>query len=238
MTCGNCRREIQEDRSSCLYCGWTKAEGNAAPTAARPLPSASEPETFRAGATTWRFLGWAAVATTAGVILERRGHPEIALALFVLGPAAFAAQVLRMLAVRVTVDPEAGLLLPGGRRVPWSEIEDVGFRGARFAPDMLLVRALLAGAGVLAEEIHGIGLMGIVHLAGLALVGCLIAVTAFVSGILFPVLILLSPWEPRVVVRLRNGERRIWRDLRREADFVHRVEAGLRRESASFSSGQ
>jgi hypothetical protein len=36
-----------------------------------------------------------------------------------------------------------------------------------------------------------------------------------------------SSWEPRVVVRLRSGGRLVGRDLRREADFVHRVRAGL-----------
>lgn len=232
VTCEGCGRGIHEDRTSCLYCGWTKAEGLSAPTAERPLLSASEPETFRTGATTWRFLGWAVAASVAAWLLRRHAPdrepcPEIATALLVLGPLAFAAQFVRMLLVRVTVDPPRGLVLSGGRLVPWSEIEGVELRGARFVPDQAVTRALLGAVRALAEGIHGIGLMDVLSLAAIAALGCLIALVTFLSGILFPVLFLLSPWEPRVVLRLRNGSRLVWRDLVREADFVHRVRSRL-----------
>jgi len=235
--CGKCGREIHEDRSSCLYCGWSKAEGGAAPTAERPV--AAGPATFRSGATTWRFLGWASAATAAGWIVLRQasrgaGSPEddrllaAAVALFVLGPLAFLAQVLRVALVRVTVDPGAGLRLPRGRFVPWDEIEGVDFAGLRMADDRTLIRFLLDVIRGLSSGITEAGLWAALHILLIGAVACLVLAVAFVSGVCLPVFLLLSPWQPRVVVRLKNGRSLVWRDLTREADFVHRVKAGLK----------
>jgi hypothetical protein len=56
---------------------------------------------------------------------------------------------------------------------------------------------------------------------------------ALLSGICLPVILLLSPWQPRVVVRLKDGRTLVWRDLTKESDFVHLIEAGLRRRAQS-----
>jgi hypothetical protein len=107
MNCGNCTREIRGERTSCLYCGWTKTEGLSAPTAAKPVAGSEDARTFRAGATSWRFLVWAVAATVAGVLILKHApegqhlpgqipHAGVAVALFVLGPLAFVAQLLRM----------------------------------------------------------------------------------------------------------------------------------------------
>src|SRR5436190_19769376 len=125
MVCGNCKREIHVERASCLYCGWTKVEALAAPTAARPVAGSEDPRSFRAGATTWRFLTWAVLATLAGIILLKHApeggqlagripYAGVAVALFVLGPLAFVAQLLRVALVTVTVDPRSGLVLRSG----------------------------------------------------------------------------------------------------------------------------
>jgi hypothetical protein len=42
------------------------------------------------------------------------------------------------------------------------------------------------------------------------------------------VTLLLSPWQRRVVVRLKTGKVLVWRDLVNETRFIRRVEAALR----------
>jgi hypothetical protein len=63
----------------------------------------------------------------------------------------------------------------------------------------------------------------------MALIGGLMAGFAVVSGVILPVMLLLSPLEPRILVHLKRGSPLVWRDLQHEADFVHGVERGLRR---------
>jgi len=247
MNCGNCSREIRGERASCLYCGWTKAEGLSAPTAARPVIGSEDPRTFRAGATTWRFLVWAVTATAAGVVLLKHppriaGVPDrfpvigLAIAFLVLGPLAFGAQLLRTILVSVTVDPRSGLVLRGGRSVPWDDIESVEFAGLHFVSDQGVIRFLLDIIRSLSHWtlIYGLwgGLMALLRIGLIAAVGVLIALVGILSGILLPVFLLLSPWEPRVIIRTKDGALLAWRDLIGEADFVHRVEMGLRRATA------
>jgi len=244
MVCGNCKRDIHVDRTSCLYCGWTKAEGLSAPTAARHVAGSEDPRTFRAGATTWRFLVWAVTATVGGIFLLTH-QPQvaklsdnlpilsIAIALLVLGPLAFGAQLLRTVLVSVTVDPKSGLVLRGGRTVPWGEIDSVEYAGLHFVSDHGIILFLLDIVRTLSDfgAAYGFwgGLMALMRVGLIAVVGALILCVALVSGILLPVMLLLSPWEPRVVVRTKNGGVLTWRDLRHAADFVHFVEKGMRR---------
>jgi hypothetical protein len=244
MVCGNCAREIHGDRTGCLYCGWTKTDGLAAPTAMRAVAGSEDPRTYRAGATTWRFLIWASAAAVAAFLLLTRdrvpaalGDPKlrfgVALALLVLGPLAFGAQLLRTFLVKVTIDPSSGLVLRSGAVVPWSEIENVQYAGFR----------LLSGAGVFVflldivrssisqSRVFGLwgALLMLVRIAFMAVIGGLMAGFAVVSGVILPVMLLLSPLEPRILVHLKRGSPLVWRDLQHEADFVHGVERGLRR---------
>jgi len=71
--------------------------------------------------------------------------------------------------------------------------------------------------------------VALVRVALIAITGALILVVAVLTGVALPVLMLLSPFEPRVVVHPKRGRPLVWRDLRHEADFVHGVEAGIRR---------
>ena len=244
MHCGNCTREIHGDRLTCLYCGWSKTEGLSSPTAAMPLPGSELPQTFRAGATTWRFLTWAIAATAAGVaILEQR--PEagsspssdpwtaLALALFVVGPLAFVAQLFRVALVNVTVDPREGLRTSGGRRVAWEEIQAIELAGTRRGLDQSLIQSLLDAIRSISDGFETVGLLTVIRIFLIAAIGMLILLVAFASGICLPVILVLSPWQARVILRLHDGRTLVWRDLTRESDFVHQIESGLRRRSAA-----
>lgn len=242
MDCGNCTREIRGDRTSCLYCGWTKTEGLAAATAARPVPGSEDPRRFRAGATTWRFLLWALACLSAGLLLLKHrpgttvfsGPPAYGTvaALFVLGPLAFGAQILRTVLVTVTIVPKAGLLLRGGRVIPWTELEGVEYAGLRFlsGKEVLVFLLDLVRLVAPAGRVYGLwgAVMALLRIGFIAGIGGLIAIVAVVSGVLLPVTLLLSPWEPRLLVHRRTGPPLVWRDLQHEADFVHGVEAGIR----------
>jgi hypothetical protein len=159
-----------------------------------------------------------------------------AVALFVLGPLAFVAQILRMALVTVTVDPKSGLVLRSGRQVSWQEIEGVEFAGLRFVSDRVVIHFLVDLLRSLTSRIPGFGLMSLLRIALMALLGCLILAVATLSGVLLPIMLLLSPWEPRVVVLTRDGRRLVWRDLGHEVDFVQCVERGLR-DAATADQG-
>ncbi|HLF93449.1 MAG TPA: hypothetical protein VJB14_08300 [Planctomycetota bacterium] len=231
--CGGCGRPIHEDRVACLYCGWSKVPESDESGTAHPPPSPLEPRTFRPGATTGSFLLWSLTAAAGAAASwshsERPAFRLLAAALLLLGPLAFIAHLVRMAVVKVIVHPVEGLLLSGGRRVAWEEIERVEYHGARAIPDYALARILMdllrSLSGMLAGGIHGMAwLLLLLLLIGVA---CLLPLAAFASGVLFPVFVLLSPWQPRVAIFLKDGGRLAWRDLRHEADFVHLVERGL-----------
>jgi len=243
MVCGNCKREMHGERISCLYCGWTKTEGLAAPTAAKPVAGSEDPRTFRAGATTWRFLIWALATSSTGILILKHGpvggylsnpalHFGIPSVLFVLGPLAFGAQLLRTVLVRVTIDPKAGLILRGGQIVSWDEIETVQYTGLRLLGGQEVIVFLLDVVRLLSTRVpvYGLwgGVMGLLRIGLIAIIGGSIAIVALLSGVLLPVSLLLSPWEPRVLVHTKTGPPLVWRDLRNEADFIHGIEAGLR----------
>ena len=235
--CGGCGRPIHEDRAACLYCGWSKVPESDESEKAHPPPPSPGPRTFRPGATTGSFLLWSLTAAAGAAFSWRHAgrlpgedarlaFQLLAGALLLLGPLAFIAHLVRMAVVAVIVHPVEGLLLSGGRRVAWEEIERVEYQGARAIPDYALARILMdllrSLSGMLAAGNYG--LLIILLLIGVA---CLLPLAAFASGVLFPVFVLLSPWQPRVAIFLKDGGRLAWRDLRHEADFVHLVERGL-----------
>ncbi len=243
--CQECGRAIHEGRASRLYCGWSPASefDESAPKGIGAACIASGPRTFRPGATTGSLLLWSLIASVAAVILFKNALERLystedsrrllllsAAALVVVGPLAFVAHLLRMALVSVTILPGEGLLLSGRRRIGWSEIDRVEYHGARYISDFVLVRLLLdlirSISGLVTGGLHGpVRLMLLLLMVGVSL---LIPPAAFVSGVLFPVFFLLSPWQPRIVLLLKGGERLAWRDLRHEADFVALVERGIR----------
>ena len=187
---------------------------------------------------------WSIIAALGAILLVRqalRFHPGsgdfnrsilFAIGLTIAGPLALAANLARMALVSVTVHPGEGLRLSGGRRIVWAEMERIEYRGARFISDFSLVRLLLDLIRSLSGLVVG-GFRGPIRLVLLLLmilISLLIPLAAFVSGVLFPVFFLLSPWQPRIVVALKSGERVAWRDLRHEADFVSLVDRGIRND--------
>lgn len=70
--CGRCGRPIVGDRSSCLYCGWSKDPvlSEVLGGEARPGNPLAGPETFRPGAATLPFAVWAILTAGASVALR------------------------------------------------------------------------------------------------------------------------------------------------------------------------
>lgn len=184
-------------------------------------------KTYRPGATIWPFFFWTLIAVAGAVFAERhalllprddRGRWLYHLLFWgciILGPLAFLAHFARSRLTHVTLDPAEGLALSGGRRIPWSAIRTVDHRAAPFK-----------GGGPL-DALSGVDGSGCFWIAG---EGCfwglaIVAVISIVYYIFFPVLHLLSPWHPRVVVHLKDGERLIFRDLEDDGEFA----AGVRR---------
>ena len=188
-------------------------------------------KTFRPGATIWPFFAWTVFAVGGAWLAERhallmpRDDPGrwvyhlLFWGCIVLGPLAFAAHFLRSRLTHVTVSPEQGLILSGGRRIPWSAIRTVDHRAAPFkggGPLGALSDGDMPTAGCFLAAGEGC-------LWGLAI----IAAVSILYYILFPVLCLLSPWHPRVVVHLEDGDRLVFRDLEEDEDFVHEVKMGI-----------
>ena len=230
MDCGGCSRPIHEGRPACLYCGWAPSAFASSAEGGLLTPPVEPPREFRTGASLVRFGFWAiSCSIAAWICLDRRIlWPWLSVAGLVLGPLAFLAYVARAWRVRVTVDPERGLILSAGRVVPWEAIDEVGIRGVRLQPDLWLYEGILELVNNI-PVVVGIGVMSLLTMALRAVLGLLLLASAVVSGLLLPMAVLLSPWQPRVVLTLRDGSRRVWRDLRGELDFVRAVGEGLRR---------
>jgi hypothetical protein len=113
----------------------------------------------------------------------------------------------------VTVSREEGLILSSGRRVAWGSIQSVDQHAAPF-------RGGIDWGNNSSSLPWGC-------LWGLAIVAAL----AILYYVFLPVLALLSPWQPRVIVGLRDGEDLVFRDLESDDEFVRGVRDGI--ESAS-----
>lgn len=203
-------------------------------------PAEAVEETFRPGATLLPFGLWCGMAVVVGILLLRRLAPEgperaaalwAAAALVGVGPLAFVAQLARFCWGHVTIVPRAGLRPAGGRIVAWEEIESVEPEGIRLAFDRDLTAALLDFARVIGGRLSSNLLLLGAQVALMAAFALLALAVVIVSGVLAPVLVVLSPWQQRVVVTLRGGGRLVYRDLLGEARFVHRLKAELRRIS-------
>lgn len=184
-------------------------------------------KTFRPGATIWPFFIWTILAVVGAVLAERHAllmprddanrwvYHVLFWGCIVLGPLAFLAHFLRSRLTDVTVSPGQGLILSSGRQVSSSSIRSVDHRAAP-----------LRGGRPL-DSLSGFGdaPLGCLWFSG---EGCawglaIVAVIGVFYYIFFPVLCLLSPWHPRVVVHLRDGEELVFRDLEGDAEFVTMV---------------
>jgi hypothetical protein len=183
--------------------------------------------TFRCGTTLWPLLVWSILAGAAAVlilwkaqVLERKdstGHGLLALsaALLLLGPSAFIAYFLRWSAAPLTVNLEEGITTSRSRILHWREIHNaVHQRG-------MLPRWLNLG------ELEDLGsLIGDMMADGI-LLGLLTLVIGFTFGLILfvvlPVVVLISPWHSRVILQLKDGETRTYRDLQHADEFVATV---------------
>jgi hypothetical protein len=150
---------------------------------------------------------------------------------------AFVAQLFRVALVQVTVDPQEGIRTSGGHRVGWEEIQAIERAGARWGLDQSLIQSLLDAIRSLSGGFTTVGLVTLIRIFLIGAIGVLILLVAFLSGICLPVILLLSPWQPRVLLRLHDGRVLVWRDLTKEYDFIHQVESGLRRRSPGPPAG-
>ena len=235
-------------REACLYCGWSANAQIAAvlgdPSVGRAPPSE---ETFRPGATTWQFAVWCLLALVGAVLAlraagisdgqHRVGLRWVAIVFIAFGPVAFLVHLIRFALVKVTVVPDRGLVLSGRHNIAWAQIESVEERGMRLAFASDVIRGLLEMVTSVSAAFMG-PKAWILKLTAVVVLGVLILAVALVSGVLFPVLLLLSPWQPRVIVRLRDGSRLVWRDLTRETRFVDLVRKGSLAEAVGPGTGQ
>lgn len=230
MDCGGCSRPIHEGRPACLYCGWAPSAFASSAEGGLLTPPAAPPREYHSGASLIRFAFWALSSSIAAGFCARNRivWPWLTLAAIVLGPLAFLAYIVRARRTRVTVDPARGLILSDGRVLPWEAIREIGIRGLRLQPDVWLYEGIL---GLVREipVVIGVGVMSLLTIALRAILGLLLLASALVSGLLLPMAVILSPWQPRVVLTLHDGSRKVWRDLRNELDFVRAVDEALRR---------
>ena len=202
-------------------------------------PRFSENKTFHASATLWRFALWAAAAAAGAFFAERHAlslpsfdsnrwiFHALCIGGLILGPLAFAAQLVRRLRVCVTVLPGKGLVLRDGTEIPWDMIARVDHREGLFrdldyrpTPENPFARR---------------NLLRIQDSPWLLSARGLILYVSFVVFYytLYPVLLTLSPWHPRIVIRCRDRRKLVLRDLQDDREFVFRVRQGMRRSKTA-----
>lgn len=205
-TCGACGRAIPRERASCLYCGWSSAAADSAYGALVPAG------TFTQGARLWRFAVASAAAVPLGAWLLAGAAREssatllgLGLLALVPGPVAFGVQLLRR--GRGPVAAEQRGVRVGERVHRWEDVEGVQLAGCPLRTDALELfgRAFAFGGG--AGRVIGT-LLGTRHLLGLLFLPLVV-----VLEVLVPAVVLLSPWCPRAVLRLRSGDALALADL-------------------------
>ncbi len=177
--------------------------------------------TYRPGATMGPLLAWNALVAAAGVAVlvtasEQRSRRDaealfaVAGVLALVGPIAFAAYFLRWLFVRVGIGA-SGLVLSDKREVGWGEIEDVEVRGWRPGPWNPFTRI----------EMGCFGWFFVIVLFKVVLLGLFVMMLLWLAWtVVVPVLVLYSPWHSRVVIRLADGSRLVYRDLSFAEEFA------------------
>ncbi|MHC4608543.1 MAG: hypothetical protein ACYTAF_16650 [Planctomycetota bacterium] len=193
--------------------------------------------TFRPGRTIVALILWTLIVGVTAFLIEQyaldlpRGSQErwiaqLAFAACVmLGPAALVAHLVRCWVVRVTVDSERGLILSRGTQIPWEAIRNVEYRSAPFLGGRTL-RSLDGGGD---DDVWGCLWMGSGCADGGIAALALIALLVLLSCVILPVFFLFSPWHNRVIIRLVDDRRIVYRDLKDDDEFVNLVEHYLER---------
>jgi len=195
-------------------------------------PSLQTEETFRPGATLGPYALWSVLCIVACVFAYdflpagTATRPLVVALAVLFGPVAFLAQLARWTLGGVTVDPRSGLRLSAGRLIPWSEMAGVDEAGVRFVFDSAPARGLMEVIRTVGERTTS--RTAVLHLFAIAVLGLVMLALWLVGAVLVPVMLLLSPFQHRVEVRLKSGRRIAWRDLIGEARFVRRVRNVLR----------
>lgn len=241
-TCDRCHERMDEPFDSCWKCQAPRTSG-APPTLPSISPRAPEkmgswegppeprpqPErfrTYRPGATLWPFLFWTLLAMSGAYFAESRAlhlprrNPDrwiytlIAGACVVMGPLAFTAHFLRSRHTCVTVSKEEGLILSRGRRIPWAAIRSVDYRSSPFLGGRPIEKGFGIPKGLFRAHWSR---------ASFTLEVAILVLLLIIYFVFLPVLFLLSPWHPRVIVHLTDGDRVVFRDLEDDHDFVSLV---------------
>lgn len=155
---------------------------------------------------------WAALAT-GGIVLLWGREPRLLsgslVALLTLfGPLAAALHALRCRFQNVSVD-EHGLILPGGRTVPWSSVRAVHLRPAPFQKIL---------DGDLPEDMP--------HEATWPLLGAK-TLWAILYCVFLPAFAIFTPWHGRVTLTLADGTTLVYRDLEEPEAFVSLLRIGM-----------
>jgi hypothetical protein len=168
----------------------------------------AQPRIYRPGATLLPLLIWAMGLGAAGYFallfaLNNPPAPEAKWFAYLMvvfgvlfGPVAFIVAFLRYCRVFVVLDPEQGLTLSAGRRIPWSEIASSEFKEAAFK-----------------------GVIRVNPLVFFFSAGC----WALVYFVVFPSVALFTPWHRRVVITLADQSTLVFRDLAYAEDFTKEV---------------
>ncbi len=185
--------------------------------------------TFRPGATLGPLFLWTVIVAVAAYFIEKhalklpRGTEQrwmwqlLFAACIVLGPLSFAAHLLRRLLISVRVDPHAGLVLNERTTVPWREIESIEHRAPPFRPWKL------GAAGEAMSGFEGCAWVGVAAPEGCLVAFVVLLILGIAYAVFLPVLSLFSPWHPRVVIRLKDGQRIVFRDIAHDDEFVDLV---------------
>jgi hypothetical protein len=167
-----------------------------------------EPKSYRPGATLIPLFIWAVGLGCAGYFAlqvafnnppapEARGFAYLMVVFSILfGPIAFLAVFVRYCRVFVTLDPTEGLLLSGGRKIPWSEISSINFKESAFT-----------------------GALRVSPILFIFSFGCI----ALLYFVVLPSVALFTPWHRRVVVTLADRTILVFRDLTDAPEFVAQV---------------
>lgn len=183
--------------------------------------------TYRVGASLGPLIGWNLIASLIvfGLLssaADIRSHGDrwtlygTAGVLLLMGPVALLAYLIRYWTVRIDLNSE-GLILSKRHLVEWDEIRGVELRGSR--PGVW--NPMLSGFG------ERFGCWSILIIKVVIVIVFVILVAWLLRSVLFPVLVLYSPWQSRVVIELRDGTRLVYRDLEDADLFVDEVRRRL-----------
>jgi hypothetical protein len=203
---------------------------------------------YRQNAHCWSLLFWALLCTATAIfifvhshhLISRRLRIEETLAgvmLLILGPAALAAYLARARAVWVGLTSD-GLVVSGGRLVPWAEIRDVKRRrpvlrkssGPAQVPEITapdLPRNVGTGCLDLGCIAGGGELFAVIAILLAAVWAAWLIVGVIVPLLVIPVMEVFVPFGDRITIRTR-GRTLVLHDLSDADEFMAKIGSRVR----------